>query len=144
MSNIHPSTSIMPPIRRGWSITLWITQVLLAAAYAMSGIMNTFMQPEQLVNMGMSHAAVLPYALLRFLGIAELAGVAGLLLPALLRIKPALTSLAALGFVILQVLAMGYHVMHGEFFMLPVNLILLALAALVFWGRTKKAPITSR
>ncbi|KAB0685234.1 DoxX family protein [Burkholderia territorii] len=125
-------------------MTLWAIQILLAALYAMSGVMNTFMAPAQLVSMGMSHAAVLPYALLRFLGIAELAGVIGLILPALSRIKPGLTPLAAIGFVVLQVLAMGYHITHGEFFMLPVNLVLLALAALVWWGRTKKSPIASR
>jgi hypothetical protein len=134
------------PVRahRGWHISLWIIQVLLATAYAMSGYMNTFMSPQQLVTMGMSHAAVLPYGLLRFLGIAELAGSIGLLLPALTRVSTSLTPLAALGFIVLQVLAMGYHVTHGEFFMLPVNVVLMTLAAMVWWGQSRKAPIASR
>ncbi|MBU9610623.1 DoxX family protein [Burkholderia multivorans] len=144
MSNTQASSLPATKTGRGWHITLWTIQILLAVLYAMSGVMNTFMPPSQLISMGMSHAAVLPYALLRFLGIAELAGVVGLLLPAFSRIKPGLTPLAALGFVVLQVLAMGYHITHGEFFMLPVNLVLLALAALVWWGRTKKSPIASR
>ena len=144
MSNIQMSSTNSLPGSRGWSATLWIVQVLLAVVYGMSGVMNAFMPPAQLVAMGMSHAAVLPLALVRFLGIAELLGVVGLLLPALLRIKPGLTPLAALGFVAVQVLAMGYHVTHGEFFMLPVNLVLLVLAVVIWWGRTRKAPITSR
>jgi len=144
MSNVQSSSANNLPVNRRWSATLWIVQFLLAAMYGMSGVMNAFMPPAQLVAMGMSHAAVLPLAVVRFLGTAELLGVVGLLLPALLRIKPGLTPLAALGFVAVQVLAMGYHITHGEFFMLPVNLTLLALAVLVWWGRTRKAPITSR
>ncbi|AIO31950.1 doxX-like family protein [Burkholderia cenocepacia] len=144
MTNTQASSLPASEAGRGWHITLWTIQIILAVLYAMSGVMNTFMSPSQLISTGMSHAAVLPYALLRFLGIAELAGVVGLLLPALSRIKPALTPLAALGFVVLQVLAMGYHITHGELFMLPVNLVLLALAALIWWGRTKKSPIASR
>ena len=144
MSNVQFSSSNNPLGNRRWSATLWIVQVLLAVMYGMSGVMNAFMPPAQLVAMGMTHAAVLPLALVRFLGTAELLGVVGLLLPAVLRIKPGLTPLAALGFVAVQVLAMGYHITHGEFFMLPVNLVLLSLAVLIWWGRTRKAPITSR
>jgi hypothetical protein len=132
------------PARRGWSISLWALQILLAALYGMSGVMNTFMSPEQLAAMNMSHAAVLPLGWLRFLGIAELLGAVGLILPAALRIMPVLTPLAALGFVVLQVCAITYHMLRGEFFMLPVNVILIALAVVVIWGRTKKAPVSAR
>ena len=75
---------------------------------------------------GMTHAGVLPYWLLRFLGISELAGVLGIILPALTRIKPVLTPLAALGFTTIQVLAIGFHIARGELAqMAPINLTLL-------------------
>ncbi|MBN3229322.1 DoxX family protein [Pectobacterium brasiliense] len=133
-----PSTDPFQPVRRGWLISLWTLQILLAVLYGMSGVMNTFMSPEQLVAMNMSHAAVLSLGWLRFLGVA------GLILPTALRIKPALTPLAAQGVVALQICAIVYHLLHGEFFMLPANVILIALAAFVWWGRTKKAPVSVR
>ena len=52
--------------------------------------------------------------------------------------------LAALGFSAIQVLAMGLHSMRGEFQVLPVNLVLLALSLFVLWGRTSKAPVAAR
>ena len=65
-------------------------------------------------------------------------------LPALTRIQPWLTPLAALGFVAIQVLAIGFHITRGEVHGLPMNVVLLALAAFVVWGRTRKAPIEGR
>ncbi|WP_409283826.1 DoxX family protein [Pseudomonas protegens] len=143
MSSTIKSPSPIQSAHRRWSISLWVLQILLAVLYGISGVMNTFMSPEQLVAMNMSHAAALPLGWVRFLGIAELLGVIGIVLPAALRVKPALTPLAALGFVALQVCAIAYHVLHAELFMLPVNVILIALAALVWWGRTKKAPVSA-
>ncbi|MNL87944.1 hypothetical protein D3C87_2173820 [compost metagenome] len=55
-----------------------------------------------------------------------------------------LTPLAALGFSLIQVLAMGVHISRGEFMVLPMNLVLLALSLFVLWGRERKAPIVAR
>ena len=68
----------------------------------------------------------------------------GLILPALTRILPRLTPLAALGVSIIQVLAMLFHVSRGEFMVLPLNVVLLALSLFVLWGRERKAPISPR
>ena len=132
-------------VTTGWQISLWAAQIVLAIAYGASGVMNGFMSVNGLTAMGMSHAAVLPYWLLRFLGITELAGTVGIILPALTRIKPVFTPLAALGFTAIQVLAIGYHITRGEFAMMaPINLTLLALSLFVLWGRLRKAPIEPR
>jgi hypothetical protein len=129
----------------GWQIALWTAQVLLFLAYGASGLMNSFMSVDSLIAMGMSHAGVLPYWALRFLGICEFAGTIGIILPALTRIKPILTPIAALGFSTIQILAMGFHIARGEFaFMAPINLALLALSLFVLWGRTCKAIIPDR
>ena len=85
--------------------------------------------------------AQVPLALVRFIGISELLGAVGLILPALTKIKPLLTPLAALGLLTIMILAMGFHVSRGEAGTLPFNIVLGGLAAFVAWGRTSKAPI---
>jgi putative oxidoreductase len=74
-------------------------------------------------------------ALLRFIGVAELAGGLGLILPAATRIRPMLTPLAALGLATIMTLAFVFHIQRGEWDALPVNAVLGALAAFVAWGR---------
>jgi membrane protein DedA with SNARE-associated domain len=68
-----------------------------------------------------------------------------MILPAATRILPWLTPLAALGFALIQVLAIVVHANLGETAMtLPINLVLLALSLFVLWGRWRKAPISPR
>ena len=81
---------------------------------------------------------------MRFIGAAELAGALGLLLPSLTRIQPRLTVLAALGLIVVMVLASAFHLSRGEGAMLPMNLALAAVAAFIAWGRSKAAPIAPR
>lgn len=130
---------------RGWRIGLWTAQIILFLAYGASGFMNSFMPVDHLIAMGMSHAGVLPYWALRILGISELAGTLGIIFPAMTRIKPILTPMAALGFTTIQLLAIGFHIARGEFaFMAPINIVLLALSLFVMWGRTQKVIISDR
>ena len=89
-------------------------------------------------------ALVLPVEMVRFIGVAELSGALGLLLPALTRIRPGLTALAAAALVVVMVLATGYHIVRGEFASVPVTILMGVLAAFVAWGRFKKAPISPR
>jgi putative oxidoreductase len=130
--------------RNGWNIGLWVAQVLLAAFYLFAGY-NKLTQPiEALGAMGMGFVLVVPELLTRFIGLAEVLGAVGLILPAATRIMPRLTPLAALGLSIIQVLAIGFHISRGEVMVLPMNLVLLALSLLVLWGRERKAPIAPR
>ncbi|HEX8390859.1 MAG TPA: DoxX family protein [Longimicrobium sp.] len=139
----NASTATAPQSRRGLRVTLWIVQILLAAAFSMSGLMK-LSQPIDALAAQMGWVTSVPAALVRFIGAAELAGAIGLILPAATRIQPRLTVLAALGLVVVMVLASGTHASRGEFGMLPVNLVLGALAAFVAWGRGKAAPIAPR
>jgi uncharacterized membrane protein YphA (DoxX/SURF4 family) len=130
--------------RNWWSIGLWVAQVLLALVFGAAGVMKLMTPIADLATM-MNWVAVSPEALVRFIGLVELAGALGMILPALTRILPFLTPLAALGFAIIQVLAIGTHASLGETgSTLPMNLVLLALALFVAWGRWKKAPIAPR
>jgi uncharacterized membrane protein YphA (DoxX/SURF4 family) len=123
---------------------LWVVQGVLALFYAMAGVMKLTQPIDALVASGMSYAGDYPEFLTRFVGTMEVLGAIGIVLPAATRIAPRLTPLAALGFSLIQVLAIGLHTMRGELFMLPFNLILLALSVLVVWGRSAKSPIAPR
>jgi hypothetical protein len=132
-------------VRLAWQIGIWSAQILLFLAFGPVGLMKTFMSPEALVAMGLGFARDVPHWLLRFIGISELAGALGIVLPALTRVMPFLTPLAALGFVTIQVLAIGFHIMSGDFAMMaPLNFALLGLSLFVLWGRTRKLPIFPR
>ena len=124
------------PLRFG----LWAAQALVFAAFVLFGCMKLFMPVESLAGMWIWPGEV-PVAFLRTMGVIDVAGGVGILVPALTRILPRLTVWAALGCVALQLSAIAFHGLRGEFIALPLNFILLALCVFVLWGRTKKATI---
>ena len=130
--------------KTGWNIALWVGQVLLAGVYVMAGLMKVSQPIDALVASGLTYASDYPELLTRFIGTMEILGAIGIILPAATRILPRLTPLAAVGFSVIQVLAFGLHTMRGEYGVLPVNIVLLALSLFVVWGRLRKVPITPR
>lgn len=136
-----PATSPSPS--RGLNIGLWVAQVLLALAFMAAGFGKSTMPPEALLAQ-FPWAASSGVALVRFIGVSELLGGLGLLLPAATRIKPFLTPLAAIGLATIMVLAAGFHLVRGEFPAIVFNAILGGIAAFIAWGRLKKAPIAPR
>jgi uncharacterized membrane protein YphA (DoxX/SURF4 family) len=80
--------------------------------------------------------------LIRFIGIAEVLGALGLILPPALRILPILTPLAAIGLAIIMSLATALHASKGEPIVTQVAFLLLTL--FVVWGRGSKTPISAR
>lgn len=134
----------MKPKSNGWNIGLWVAQVALAAMFAMAGFMKLTSAPADMVAMGMLWAENAPVGLIRFIGVAEVLGAIGVILPAATRIIPELTRIAAFGLLVIQVLAFGLHAVRGELEVLPMNVVLIAIAALVIWGRANKAPIAPR
>lgn len=129
--------------RNWWSIGLWVAQVVLALMFGMAGVMK-LMTPMDALATQMAWVGESPELLVRFIAVAEIAGALGMILPAATRIMPFLTPLAGVGFAVIQVLAMGVHLMRGELGVLPINFVLLALALFVAWGCWRKAPITPR
>jgi uncharacterized membrane protein YphA (DoxX/SURF4 family) len=125
------------------NIGLWTTQVLLAAAFFMAGSGKATAPIAELATK-MAWVTALPEGMVRFIGTAEMLGAIGLLLPALTRIKPWLTPLAAAGLVVIMALAIPFHISRGEAPFTLVNAVLGGLAAFVAWGRFKKAPIAPR
>jgi hypothetical protein len=116
------------------NIALWIIQGLLAVMYGMAGMMKAFQTAKAKEQ--------LPWAkdrsdgFVRFVGTSELLGALGLVLPLVTGFLPWLTSLAAIGLGLIQVLAITTeHLPKKEFKIVPVNIILLALALFVVIGR---------
>jgi uncharacterized membrane protein YphA (DoxX/SURF4 family) len=120
--------------KKSLHVALWIVQLLLAAAFGMAGVMKST-QPLDALSPDMAWVRDVPPAMVRFIGIAELAGALGLVLPALTGVKPILTPLAAAGLAVIMVLAAAFHISRGEFSALPFNIVLGGLSALVAWGR---------
>jgi uncharacterized membrane protein YphA (DoxX/SURF4 family) len=115
-------------------IALWIAQVLLLALYGMAGAMKTFQVAK--VREQMSWAKNRSDAFIRFVGISELLGALGMLLPILTGILPWLTPLAAIGLGVIQLLAIfSEHLPKKEYNVIPVNVILLALSVFILVGR---------
>lgn len=140
---MNNTMTIQKTTSKALNISLWAAQILLAAMFLMSGVMKSTQPIEQLSAM-MPWTADAPLALVRFIGISQLLGAIGLILPSLLRIKPQLTPLAALGLVIIMLLAAILHIAKGEFSAIGINIILGAVAGFITWGRYKKAPITTK
>ena len=118
-----------------WNFWLWVTQIALALLFGFAGILKSFRPIPDLAKM-MVWPGELPVPLTRFIGATEGLGAIGMILPILIGILPWLTPLAAIGFAIIQVLAIVFHARRGETAKsLPMNLVLLALAVFVAWGR---------
>ena len=125
------------------NITLWVLQVVLAAMYIMAGVQKTFGDLEVVVK-SIFWVAYVPAPLVRFIGTCELLGSAGLILPAALMIRPQLTTLAAAGLSTIMLLANLMHIYRGEYYVLPMTLLMFAMAAFVAYGRWKLAPFTPK
>ena len=113
---------------------LWIAQILLAAMYGMAGIMKTSQTAR--AKERMTWARNRPDSFVRFVGISEVLGALGLILPIITGILPWLTILAAVGLMLIQLLAIfTEHLPKEEYNVIPVNIVLIALAVFVVVGR---------
>ena len=124
---------------RRMTVALWVVQGLLALVFLFSGASKLVMSIEE-----MTKDVALPGAFLRFLGVAEMAGGVGLVLPGLLGILPGLTPLAAACLVIIMI---GATVITATTMGVGMALIPLAvglLAAFVAYGRWRLTPLAER
>src|SRR5215203_4193297 len=108
-----PSAAVGARRSRALHLSLWVAQLLLAAAFLLVGYIHA-LAPIAVAVARAPWVASIPVALVRFIGIAELAGALGLLLPAATRIQPKLAPLAAAGLATMMVLAIPFHLMRGE------------------------------
>lgn len=124
------------------NIAVWIVQILLGLAFLFSGAMKVF-QPIDKLKAMMAWVESLPPTAVRLIGVVEVLGAFGLVLPAATGILPFLTPLAAAGLVLTMLGAMTLHLRRGgETGNIVANLVLLALAAFVVYGRLVAVPLT--
>lgn len=123
--------------------TLWGVQALFGVMFLMAGLMKST-KPIADLAAQMVWPGDVPEAMVRFIGVSELLGGLGLILPAATRIKPFLTPLAAGGLALVMLLAAGFHASRGEFPAIAINVVMGSMMAFVAWGRSRKAPIAAR
>jgi len=123
-------------------VSLWIAQSLLAVLFFATGIIKSLAPIEKIAEV-LPWVANAPEAFVRFIGVSEVLGALGLILPAALRVRPYLTALAAAGLAIVMVLAAAFHLLQGEVSHIIAPVVIFLMAGFIFWGRTKKAPIQS-
>jgi len=116
------------------NILLWTGQFILALMFIYAGVMKTF-QPIDKLSQMLPWVTEYSKGFVRFVGLADLVAGIGVLFPALFRPKTELTRLAAFGIVTIMVLAIGFHVIRGEYVALPLNIVLGSIAFFVAWGR---------
>lgn len=127
---------------KGMHIALWVAQALVALMLLWGGYAKLFQSTEEA-------ALMMPWALdnpglFKFTGVIDLLGGLGLLLPAALKIKPKLTVYAAYGTIILMIAGAAFHISRGENELIGMNIVILAIAAFIAWGRSKKAVISAK
>lgn len=119
------------------NVALWISQVVLAVVFLISGIAKISMSKERMLATGQTGVAPVPLPLIRFVAAMELVAVVGLIAPRATGIAPALTGLAAVGLVVVMVGAIVLHSTLREFPAAGANTALLLVSAFVAWGRLR-------
>ena len=117
--------------------TLWIVQALLAALFLFAGGTKFAMPAAEL-------AKVSPFPLwfILFIGVCEVLGAIGLIVPAITRIRPSLTPLAAAGLTIIMIGAVVSTVAIAPVASAIFPFVAGVLAAFVAYGRNRLVPLS--
>ncbi|MBB4704638.1 DoxX family protein [Sphaerisporangium siamense] len=125
---------------------LWSLQALWGFFFAGSGFGKVLLYDDALyaaAPRAVAWYAVVPQPLIVFIGVVEVLGGLGLILPAMTGVKPKLTPLAAAGLALTMILATGFHLIRGEYGLIPANLVLGGVAAFITVGRWTLRPTSA-
>ncbi len=123
------------------NVLLWILQVLLALLFIWAGgfklvvpasVMAAQMQPGQIA---------LPGMFLKFIGLCELLGGFGLILPGIFKTRQYLISLAALGLLIIMIGAIVFVLVGGDVGTAVMNVVIALMLAFIAYGRWRLKPL---
>jgi hypothetical protein len=117
------------------TVAYWVIAALLALLYLYSGGVKVLQSPDQLRPM-MGWIDAVPLRLVRTIGLLEVLGALGLVLPPLTGIAPALALAAAVGLGLIQVGGISLHLSRGEAKLIGLNIALLVLAGVEIWLAT--------
>jgi uncharacterized membrane protein YphA (DoxX/SURF4 family) len=109
------------------NIALWVVQVLLGAAFIAAGGMKVFAYEKYKAMSEKNGPSGLNHGLVTFIGLSEIAGAVGIVLPMAVNVAPRLSAAAAAGLATVMLLAVFYHVRRHEPPTAPAMLFLLAL-----------------
>ncbi len=118
------------------NIVVWVLQIALAVFFFMPGFTKVATPVAELVAKGMLQPGQSPL-MMRGIGVLELLGSVGMILPMALRIQPRLTAWAAVGFCLVMVGAMFVHGSMGDYKTLPMLIAVFLVSAFVAWYRFK-------
>jgi hypothetical protein len=116
-------------------VAYWVVATLLALLYLYSGGLKIVRSKDQLRPM-MGWIDDVPLSLVRTIGVLEVLGALGLVLPPLAGVAPGLPLASAIGLVLLQVGGISLHLSRGEARLIGLNIVLLALAGVAVWLST--------
>src|SRR5215204_3137412 len=119
------------------NIVLWILQILLGLTFLLSGGLKLVKSTAELIAMGPPDQIVFSGWFYKFIGLCEVLGGLGLILPGLLRRQQHLTVLAAIGLLILMIGAVITTIMGPGLGLAVPPLIIGLLCAFVAWGRSR-------
>ncbi len=117
------------------NVVLWIVAGLLAVAFLAAGLMKLAQPKKKLAESGMGWTEDFSDGAVKGIGVLEVLGALGLILPAVFDVATVLVPIAATGLALLMLGAAATHARRKEPSMIVVNLVLFALAAFVAWGR---------
>jgi len=123
------------------NILLWILQILLALLFLFAGGTKFYYTIQQMRDMGPPNQILFPGWFIHFIGVCEILGALGLILPGLFRTKQHLTAIAAIGLTIIMIGAVVVTAMTFGIGGAIPNVIICLLCAFVAYGRTKLRPI---
>ncbi|WP_040949483.1 DoxX family protein [Gorillibacterium massiliense] len=115
------------------NIALWIAQGISALMFLMAGMMKSFQYEKAKASMDWVKTS--PKGLVTFIGVAELLGGLGVILPYATGIAPVLTPIAAIGLAVVMLLAAVFHARRKEYSSIGMNILFVALAVFVAVGR---------
>lgn len=116
------------------NVALWVAQGLLAAAFVMA-VIARFAQPREQLAQTQPWVEHFSDAQIRAISILEFAAAVGLVLPAVAHVATVLVPLAAVGIILLMIGALVVNVRGSQTRGIVTNLIFIALAAFIAWGR---------
>jgi uncharacterized membrane protein YphA (DoxX/SURF4 family) len=110
-------------------IFIWILHILVALFFIIAGANKTFNFEK--AKESLPWTKEYPKSFVLFIGIAELLGAIGLILPIAIDVLPIFTPLAAIGLAVIMLLATLFHIRRKEIKVIPLNIILLVISLLI-------------
>lgn len=117
------------------NIALWILQSFIAFTFLYSGVFKSIFSEEKLVSLGQTGVEGLPTYFIRFIGISEILGATGLILPCLLSIYSVLTPISAFCLAFIMPFAARIHYRRKEYKSVLLNCMIFLLCLFIAYGR---------